>query len=204
MLRIQGIGLFIFIPIVLVLYLVYPLGVLPSILLGMGLMFGHRFIARPWMMKNINKRDIWTGNLLEKTEHKFQLIEGKEELLFYASTEKNRTEAVKFFNFLRKYRFIAGPAILGTVFWYLVSVLLAEASESLRYLSMDHMVLIFKMVIAVTVILVSILYKTADTQTPVKAVFPVHNLFLLGISWTLWIFRLVGIYWVVKGLLEII
>ena len=31
--------------------------------------------------------------------------------------------------------------------------------------------------------------------------FPVHNFFLLGVRNLLWIFRLVGIWWIVRGLL---
>ena len=50
-LTLQGILLFLFVPLVLVLYLRQPLGPVVSILIGLGIMFAHRFIAAPWMAR---------------------------------------------------------------------------------------------------------------------------------------------------------
>ena len=76
MLRLKGILLFLFIPIVLILYLVFPLGVLPSVILGIVLMLGHRFIARPFMFRNLEKRCVWNGSPIKNSTSKFQFVEG--------------------------------------------------------------------------------------------------------------------------------
>jgi hypothetical protein len=36
-----------------------------------------------------------------------------------------------------------------------------------------------------------------------RSPFPLHNLFLLGIRNTLWVFRLVGAWWLVAGVLQV-
>jgi hypothetical protein len=200
MLRLYGVLLFLFIPIVLFLYLTFPIGVIPSILLGIFLMFGHRFIARPFMMKNLAKRDIWDGSVIKVRSYSFDIVDSKERFKFYSNNGKNMENSIKFFNFIRKHRVIIGPAILATVFWYLISVLISEIFPSLRYLSNDTMITIFKLLISITVVAVSFIYRLGSTTVPVQSVFPSHNLFLLGIRWTLWIFRLVGFWWLVVEL----
>ena len=42
--------------------------------------------------------------------------------------------------------------------------------------------------------------KAAREHAPVEVPFPVHNFFLLGVRNLLWIFRLVGIWWIWQGI----
>jgi hypothetical protein len=44
-------------------------------------------------------------------------------------------------------------------------------------------------------VLASLAYRTAPPLLEPRSAFPVHNLFLLGIGNTLWVFRLVGAWW---------
>src|SRR6185503_17465373 len=61
LLALQGAALFAFIPLVLFLYLQVPLGPGPSLLVGVALMLGHRFIASPWMARHALERCLWCG-----------------------------------------------------------------------------------------------------------------------------------------------
>jgi hypothetical protein len=194
----QGILLFLFIPLVLFLFLAFPLGVLPSICAGVVIMFGHRFIARPYMLRNINKRCIWSGMGLKKNPVSFILRNKKGDLTLYAKTASNKENAIRFFNFVDSARIFLKPAILGTLTWYLCSVIIGEINPDWQYLTRDSYVQIFKIVIAVSVLSGSFLYKIGKTVEPVNAVFPVHNFFLLGIKWILWVFRIVGAWWIVQ------
>ena len=60
--RLTGALLFLFIPLVLVLYLRMPLGLPGSIVLGMVLMFAHRLVARPFMDRHLERRCFWCGS----------------------------------------------------------------------------------------------------------------------------------------------
>ena len=59
--RLVGALLFLFIPLVLVLYLRMPLGLAPSVVLGIALMLAHRWIARPFMDRHLETRCFWCG-----------------------------------------------------------------------------------------------------------------------------------------------
>ena len=45
----------------------------------------------------------------------------------------------------------------------------------------------------------SFTYPLAAERRPPAVPFPVHNFFLLGVRPLLWIFRIVGVWWVVAG-----
>jgi hypothetical protein len=199
---IQGILLFLFIPLVLYLFLTFPFDTLPSLIIGALIMFGHRFIARPYMLRNIDKRCIWNGRLLNDKNQRFVVKTKKENLTFFAFSAEDKGNALKFFNYLHYARSILKIAILGTLAWYIVSLLLGEINSAWRYLPRETFVQIFKVVIAFTVVLSSVLYRFAAKAEPVKAVFPTHNFFLLGIRWILWVFRIVGILWIVQWILS--
>lgn len=204
MLVFQGILLFLFIPIVLFLFLAFPFGVLPSVCAGIVIMFGHRFIARPYMMKNIDKKCLWSGRPVGKNPILFTLKDKSGDLNFRMFSEKDRKNAIRFFNFIYSARFFLIPAILGTLAWYLISLILGEIDSGLRYLPRETFVQIFKVVIAFTVVSSSLLYKMGKTSEPVHSIFPVHNFFLLGIRWILWVFRIVGAWWIVQWILRIV
>ena len=58
---------------------------------------------------------------------------------------------------------------------------------------------VFTFVVGVTVNLAAWGYLTAAPVRPARVAFPVHNFFLLGVRPLLWIFRLVGLWWIWKG-----
>lgn len=201
MIIIQGILLFLFIPVVLFLFLSFPLGTVPSIVIGALIMFGHRFIARPYMLKNINKRCLWSGRLIKGDNLALNVKTKNGDLVFRVLAQKEKTNSIRFFNFIYKNRIFLKAAILGTLLWYLVSLLAGELNSAWAYLSREVLAQIFKVIIAFTVVISSFLYRFGSVSEPVNAVFPAHNFFLLGIRWILWIFRIVGTWWLTQWLL---
>ena len=59
---------------------------------------------------------------------------------------------------------------------------------------------LFKLVIGITVNVAAFGYLAKASRSPLAVPFPVHNFFLLGVRNLLWIFRLVGIWWIWQGL----
>ena len=54
----------------------------------------------------------------------------------------------------------------------------------------------FRLVVALVVVVASIAYRSVDApDAELASPFPLHNLLLLGIRQTLWVFRLVGAWW---------
>jgi hypothetical protein len=47
-------------------------------------------------------------------------------------------------------------------------------------------------------------YFASLEQPPLSVPFPVHNFFLLGVRNLLWVFRLVGLWWIWQGLLFVL
>jgi len=63
---------------------------------------------------------------------------------------------------------------------------------------------LFQLIVGVTVNTAALGYLFQRPRpapgVPIAVPFPVHNFFLLGVRILLWIFRLVGIWWIWKGL----
>ncbi|MBZ0111464.1 MAG: hypothetical protein K8J08_03305, partial [Thermoanaerobaculia bacterium] len=64
-LRFQGILLFLFIPVVLGLFVLHPPPIAGSLATGIVLMIGHRFLARPYMLRALPRKCLWCNRLLE-------------------------------------------------------------------------------------------------------------------------------------------
>lgn len=195
-----GIGLFLFIPLVLVLFLRTPLGVGPSLALGVGIMLAHRFVARPFMERHLARRCFWCGRTPADVPSPFR--------------SRGRTidaracgpdHAARLAAFARAVA--AGRlALMALIFVPLVAYL---ANGAALAAGLDAVPLAaagwgFKIPIASAVVALSLAYPAAARAAREGAVdFPVHNLFLLGVGNTLWVFRVVGIYWLVQGALAL-
>jgi hypothetical protein len=61
----------------------------------------------------------------------------------------------------------------------------------------------FRVFVAATVVFVSFAYRASAPAEHPRSPFPVHNLFLLGIRNTLWVFRIVGGWWLLDAALKV-
>ncbi len=61
-----GIVLFLFIPLVLYLFVAHPAPVAGSLVGGLALMAGHRFLARPYMLAARPYKCVWCNRVFEE------------------------------------------------------------------------------------------------------------------------------------------
>ena len=76
---------------------------------------------------------------------------------------------------------------------------LAAAASGLEA-PVEEVTAFFKLAIGITVNLAAFGYPFVRDRSPAAVPFPAHNFFLLGVRNLLWVFRLVGIWWIWQGL----
>jgi len=157
-------------------------------------MFGHRFLAIPFMERFRNERCLWCGRTSRLREA--MIVSEKE---FQLCVENCKTNAFRFFDFCRKNRIMIAAGIFLPLGWYILSML--GNGFGLLSFPPDWDRFLFQFFIAITVASISFLYRTGSAiENPVFS-FPIHNLFLLGIRNTLLVFRYVGIWWITISLI---
>lgn len=198
-LQILGILLFLFIPLVLFLYVRHPEPVGLSLGAGVILMVGHRRLARPYMQRVLPWKCLWCNRVLPEGEGGvLELRAGAETLEARCCTE-HRGPAARYFTFLQAWRW---PLRLG-IFVPLLALLVALAAAAFgrEIVPLPAATAFFQLVIGLTVNLAALWFLFVRTGGSAAEVpFPVHNFFLLGVRSLLWIFRLVGLWWIWKGL----
>lgn len=200
--QLTGILLFLFIPVVLFLFVRHPEPVGGSLAAGVLLMLGHRFLARPYMNRVLPVKCVWCNRVLADPapgEGEASVVElrSRGRLLRARCCPGHRRPAAKFFSFLQAWRW---PLRLG-IFVPLLFLLIALATFAAgQPAPVDLATAWFKLVIGVTVNLAAFGYLATREQAPLEVPFPAHNFFLLGVRNLLWIFRLVGLWWIWQGL----
>jgi hypothetical protein len=193
----QGIGLFAFIPIVLWLYLGRPLGPGLSAVLGLAVMFGHRFAASPWMARHALARCLWCAREAPLPE-RLEIRAGGRTWILAACGAEHGARSGRFLTLVWRARAAVGAGI----FVPLVLLLAGSFAEAAGRPFIPHAAnaTIFRMVVALTVAGASVAYLAVrEAERPLRCPFPLHNLFLLGIGRTLWVFRIVGAWWLASG-----
>lgn len=195
-----GLVLFGFIPVVLYLYVAHPEPVAGSLLLGVILMLGHRFLARPYMRRVAAEKCLWCNRLpprgrAQHREERLPLAVGNE-ALEARFCPGHRDKAMRFLTYLHHRR----RGLRLGIFVPLALLLAALVAAALgRPEALEGATALFKLTIGVTVNVAAWSYLRAPAEPPPEVPFPLHNFFLLGIRNLLWILRLVGIWWIVVG-----
>lgn len=195
--QILGVLLFLFIPVVLFLFVRHPAPIGLSLGAGVVLMVGHRRLARPYMMRVLPVKCVWCNRILapEAPSEVLEIQAGKETLRARCCPG-HRRGAAKYFAFLDAWRW---PLRLG-IFVPLLALLVVLLLTALgREVPLAAVTAWFQLLIGLTVNLAAFGYLLAPERSPVAVPFPAHNFFLLGVRILLWIFRLVGIWWIWKG-----
>ncbi len=193
----QGVLLFAFIPLVLFLFLRQPIGPAVSVIAGLVIMFGHRFLAAPWMARHATERCLWCGREVNGGE-RFAVSSGGRSWTMAACGPAHRSRSGRFLTFASR---SAAPIAIG-IFVPLALLLAGSLAIAAGYQVATHEwnAWQFRMIVAFTVAGASVAYPAVkQPDEPLACPFPLHNLFLLGIRQTLWIFRLVGAWWIVSG-----
>jgi len=198
-----GVLLFLFIPLVLVLFVRHPEPVGVSLAAGIVLIIGHRLLARPYMARVLPVKCVWCNRVLTASAGRRQGEAATLELraggavLPARCCQEHRLPAAKFFSFLYAWRW---PLRLG-IFVPLLFLLAALAASALgQPAPVDLATAWFKLVVGITVNVAALGYLASPEHPPFEVPFPAHNFFLLGIRNLLWIFRLVGLWWIWQGI----
>ena len=198
-LQIVGILLFLFIPLVLFLYVRHPEPVGLSLGAGVILMIGHRRLARPYMRRALPWKCVWC-NRVSPREGEGEILELRagEEALPARCCAGHREPAARYFTFLHAWRWPLRLGIFVPLLALLVTLLAAAFGREIAPL--PTVTAFFQLVIGITVNVAAFGYLLIRERAPAEVPFPVHNFFLLGVRALLWVFRLVGIWWIWKGL----
>ena len=203
-----GLALFLFIPLVLFLFVRHPEPVGVSLAAGVALMVGHRFLARPYMEAARLRKCLWCNGRPRPSAATLPLLVGGRagnvggSELVAAVCPHHRDPAARFVGFLDRARL---PLRLGIFvpLLLLFAALLAAALGARRWL--DPAVAVFQLLVGITVNVAAFGYLAAKPDSsaggsgPVRPPFPAHNFLLLGIRNLLWVFRLVGVWWIASG-----
>jgi hypothetical protein len=191
-----GVLLFLFIPLVLFLFVRHPEPVGLSLAAGVALMLGHRFLARPYMARALTVKCLWCNRALPAGSEPLDLETGAGPLTARCCPG-HREPAARFFAFADAWRL---PLRAG-IFLPLLLLLGSLAATALgRAVPLPTITALFQLVVGVTVNLAALGPWLGKARERPAVPFPVHNFFLLGVRNLLWIFRLVGIWWIVRSL----
>lgn len=198
--QLTGILLFLFIPVVLFLFVRHPEPVGASLAAGVVLMLGHRFLARPYMERSLAVKCVWCNRILPAGEGDTLDLQAGGTTLQARCCAGHREPAAKYFSFLAGWRWVLRAGIFVPLLILLGTLAMAAFG---RQVPVEGATALFKLVIGITVNLAAFGYLTMPPmpgRVPTAVPFPVHNFFLLGVRNLLWVFRLVGIWWIWQGL----
>lgn len=199
-----GVVLFLFIPAVLYLFVAHPAPVAGSLAAGLLLMVAHRFVARPYMLATRAHKCVWCNRAFaeppggERTPQRaVELTQGGAlpalELLACAA---HVVPTRRFFAFVDRCRQPLRLGI-GLPLGLLLGSLVAFSAGIGDWTA--SATALFRLSVGLSVHLAALGPWLGAPREQSRAAFPVHNFYLLGVRAILWIFRLVGIWWIVGG-----
>jgi hypothetical protein len=204
-LRLTGVLLFGFIPLVLWLYVGHPQPLGLSLAAGVALMIGHRFLARPYMLGALPRKCLWCNRVVSETALPGPALPEAVPLESAAGAVTARcctghgTPVRRFFTFVERHRLPLAAGIFAPLLFLLGSLLAAVLGiEAPVDLATD----VFRLVVGVTVNVAAwgwLTVPATGARRAPRVPFPLHNFFLLGVRSLLWVFRLVGTWWIWVG-----
>ncbi len=200
--RVAGVLIFLPVPIVLWLFTRQPLGPWASLGLGTALMLTHRLYARPFALAWAGRRCLWCGAAAGDGP-RFDLEEPLGRTSWRACGEGHADRLARTLGWAARRRLLLAAGILGTLAVFLAGAVAAALGRP-DWLEPGDPVALLRLGVAVTVLP----FAWRGPRGPVspqehRLPFPVHIQALLGTLWVLWLFRLVGLWWLGAGLLHL-
>jgi hypothetical protein len=198
--RIPGLILFLPVPIVLFLFTRQPLGALASLGAGVVLVLTHRLYARPFALARAPRRCLWCGGPVGADAAAVVLEEPLGRTTWRACGGEHARRLGRALGWAAAHRRFLAAGILGTLALFL-ALALAAALVRAPWLGSDDAVAVLRLGVAVTVLPLGWLAAARGPAAPTARLpFPVHIQALIGTAWVLWLFRLVGLWWLAAGL----
>lgn len=196
--------LFLFIPLVLFLFVRHPEPVGMSLIAGLVLMAGHRRLARPYMERVLPVKCAWCNRMLPAGEGEALELRSGEREIRARCCAGHREPAARFFAFLESWRWPLRLGIFVPLLILLGTLAATAFGRQAPLALLADTTALFQLVVGITVNVAALGSLWTASRSPVSVPFPVHNFFLLGVRNLLWVFRLVGIWWIWAGLRQLI
>jgi hypothetical protein len=203
--RLAGLLLFLPVPLVLFLFTQAPLGVLPSLLVGLALVATHRLYARPFALARGERRCLWCGGAAAAGSGPLvALVEPLGPTRWRACSAAHADRLARVLAFAEAHAGALKLGILGTLLTFLVLVVPADRGR-LGPLTTADLVALFRGGIALSVLPLGwlSLRSSPPPEGAAKLPFPVHIQALIGTAGVLWLFRLVGLAWLALAVLQL-
>ena len=198
--RVAGVLLFLPVPVVLWLFTRQPLGPWASLALGVALMATHRLYARPFALAWADRRCLWCGGGAGEGP-RLDLEEPPGRTSWRACGDGHADRLARTLGWAAQRRLFLAVGILGTLAVFLAG---AVAAGRPAWLQPGDPVALFRLGVAVTVLPLGWLAPASPIPSRAERLpFPVHIQALVGTLWVLWLFRLVGLWWLGAGLLHV-
>jgi len=212
--RQAGVLLFLPVPLVLGLFTRQPLGPWASLGLGALLVLTHRLYARPFALSRAGRRCLWCGGPAGEGPG-VEVDEPLGRTSWRACGAAHASALARTLGWAAERSRLLAFAILGTLALFLC-LSVAAALGRPAWLEAADATAVFRLGIALTVLPLGWLAPEsrpahprglAPESQPVapasRLPFPVHIQALLGTLWVGWLFRLVGLWWLVAALLHL-
>lgn len=198
--RLVGGVLFLPVPLVLWLFTRPPLGVIPSIVLGVAVMATHRWYARPFALRRAGGRCLWCGKEIAEGPG-LRIDEPFGTTTWRACGDAHAGAVARVLGWADGRATFLRVGILGTLGFFLVGVTVADVGW-LSPIGTDDAIAFFRLGIAVTVLPLGWLSTRASAPPagPCRSPFPLHVPSLIGLWAVLWLFRLIGLVWFVLAM----
>jgi hypothetical protein len=209
--RLAGLLLFLPVPVVLGLFTRQPLGPWASLGLGALLVLTHRLYARPFALARAGRRCLWCGGPAGEGPG-VVVDEPLGRTSWRACGPAHATVLLRTLGWAAGRSRLLALGILGTMALFLCGAVAAALGRP-TWLEPEDPVALFRLGIALTVLPFGWLAPgsltrgarapASDGRAPRHLPFPVHIQALLGTLWVVWLFRLVGLWWLVAALLHL-
>jgi hypothetical protein len=201
--RLRGVLLFLPVPLVLFLFTQQPLGPRPSLGIGVAIMLTHRLYARPFALSRARSRCLWCGGSAGEGPG-VDLDEPLGSTSWRACGQSHADLVSRTLGWAGERSLVLRLGILGTLALFLVLSGAAALGRPPGLEAADA-IAVFRLGVALTVLPLGWLAPLSGPRRAPggRLPFPVHLQALLGTVWVLWLFRLVGLWWLVAGLLHL-
>lgn len=195
--QLLGIALFLFIPVVLYLFVRHPAPIGASLAAGVVLMLGHRFLARPYFERAQRTKCIWCNRAGAPGDFpETVVVEAPKGPVRLAACAGHAEPARRFFAWTDRLRLPLRLGI-GLPLLFLLGTLGVAAAG--RVAPIEAATEAFRLLVGLTVELGALGPFVAADRSAARAAFPLHNFSLLGVAAILWIFRVVGVWWILAA-----
>jgi hypothetical protein len=189
------------VPLVLWLFTRQPLGPWLSLGLGVVLVLTHRLYARPFALRRATRRCLWCGGAAGQDTPSLELLEPLGRTAWRACSAAHLQPLQCTLGWAAGRRRFLAVGILGTLAAFLLLAIAAALGRP-GWLQQSDAVAVFRIGVALSVLPFGWLgpSRGAAAAAGEPLPFPVHIQALVGTRVVVWLFRLVGLWWLAAAL----